>query len=212
MKIRLTDCGNRSIRGLAVLLLSVGCLVVWTAAAMAFSDAEAEQALAAAMEYVTVEYRVDGELHQGVAYLYGGQDTVAAYLDKLKQGAEPGSQTGIDASGLVINAYKAVYPALELVSMAGSRELRVKDASSEALYLWNVRSLSADELRPGDLVFFGTEGRRVTGVALYAGRRGDLMEIVTASQSRGKVVLTTVRIGGDYWDNSFAGAGRLIKR
>jgi len=96
--------------------------------------------------------------------------------------------------------------------MAGSREVRVKDASSETLYLWNVRPLTIDELRPGDLVFFRSSGRSINGVALYAGRRGDLVQIVTASQGRGKVVLTTVRIGGDYWNESFAGAGRLIKR
>ncbi|NLA58895.1 MAG: C40 family peptidase [Firmicutes bacterium] len=212
MRTSLIGCRKGSLWVLTVLLLSIGCLTLWPAAAMAFSDAEAEEALAKAMEYATVEYWLEGELHQGVAYLYGGQDTVSEYLAKLEQGAEPGIAAGIDASGLVINAYRAVYPELELISMAGSREVRVKDASSETLYLWNVRPLTIDELRPGDLVFFRSSGRSINGVALYAGRRGDLVQIVTASQGRGKVVLTTVRIGGDYWNESFAGAGRLIKR
>lgn len=212
MRTSLPRSGQASLQMLVVILLTSGCLMMWSAAAAAFSDAEAEKALAEALEYATVQYWFEGEPHQGVAYLYGGQDTVSQYIAKLEQGAEPGVQAGIDASGLVINAYRAVYPELQLVSVVGSQEVLVKDASSETLYSWNVRPLTVDELRPGDLLFFGTEGRGINGVALYAGRRGNLLEMVTASQSRGKVVLTTVRLGGDYWESSFVGAGRLIKR
>ena len=56
MKTSLTGCRKGSLRMLAVLLLSASCLMMWSAAAMAFSDAEAQQALTAAVEYATVEY------------------------------------------------------------------------------------------------------------------------------------------------------------
>lgn len=193
-------------------MLVVTCLMIGPTTVLAFSDSEAQQALAAAKQYVTVEYQIDDGMWQGVAYLYGGQDTIPDYLQKIAEGAQPGKQAGIDASGLVINAYQAVYPDLRFSYRANSEETLVNDASSKTLYLWNVRPLAPEELMPGDLVFFGTEGYGINGVALYAGRQGQLMQIVTASQSQGKVVLTRVRVGGDYWKRSFAGAGRLIKR
>ena len=193
-------------------LFVLGCVLMWPTTALAFSDLEAQEALTAAIEYATLEYELDGELCQGVSYRFGGQDTVSGYLEKIAQGAEPGEQAGIDASGLVINAYRSVHRGLRFVHIVNSREKEVKDASSMTLYLWNVRPLEPEELKPGDLVFFGTEGSGINGVALYAGRQGELMQIVTASQSQGRVVITRVRVGGDYWNRSFAGAGRLIKR
>ena len=195
-----------------IILVTVACLLIWPSKGLAFSDLEAKQALEAAMEYVTLEYDSEGELRQGVAYCFGGQDNISNYLSKISQGAEPGKEAGIDASGLVINAYRSVYPALRFVQVSNSRELVVNDANSMTLYLWNVRPLPPEELEPGDLVFFGTDGSGINGVALYAGEQDGRMQIVTASQSQGKVVVTGMRLGGDYWKRSFAGAGRLIKR
>lgn len=197
---------------LMMVMLVAGCLLFWPKTVLAFSDSGAQQALEAAMQYVNLEYEFEGEPGQGVAYLYGGQDTVTSYLKKIAQGAEPGRQAGIDASGLVINAYREVHPQLTFVHRGNSQETEVKDATSSTLYLWNVEPLTPEELRPGDLVFFGTEGTGINGVALYAGRQGELMQIVTASQSQRKVVMTRIRVGGDYWKRSYAGAGRLIKR
>lgn len=212
MRTSIAKGTNYRFRRILTALLMLGCVLIGSTTVLAFSDLEAQQALAAAMEYVTVEYDLEGESRQGVAYRFGGQDTVSGYLEKIGQGAEPGRQAGIDASGLVINAYRSVYPDLRFAQVTNSREAEVADASSMTLYLWNVRPLAPEELKPGDLVFFGTEGSGINGVALYAGRQGQLMEIVTASQSQRKVVVTRIRVGGNYWKRGFAGAGRLIKR
>ena len=195
---------------LAAILL-VFWVMLWPTGALAFSDQEAKQALDAAMQYADLEYVIQGELWQGMAYFYGGQDTISSYLGKIEQGVQPGAGAGIDASGLVINAYKAIYPDLRFLYRTNSQETKVSDTSSKSLYLWNVRTVELEDLQPGDLIFFGQEGN-IHGVALYAGRRGESIRIVTASQSQGKVVLTGIRAGGDYWRSSFAGAGRLIKR
>lgn len=60
------------------------------------------------------------------------------------------------------------------------------------------------ELRPGDLVFFRLEGRKVSHVGIYAG--GD--RFVHAPQSGGQVRFA--RLDEDYFRRSFAGAGRFL--
>ena len=212
MRTSRARCINLASSWILIILVTVGCLLILPKRVLAFSDSEARQALEAAMEYVTLEYHIGGELRQGVAYRFGGQDTISSYTGKIAQGAEPGKEAGIDASGLVVNAYRSVYPGLRFVQVGDLGEMIVNDASSMTLYMWNVRPLAPEELKPGDLVFFGTEGSGINGVALYADQQDHLMQIVTASQSQGKVVVTRVRVGGDYWNRSFAGAGRLIKR
>ncbi|NLJ85344.1 MAG: C40 family peptidase [Firmicutes bacterium] len=191
----------------------MACLLLFsTTAVFAFSSQEVREALDVAMQYADLEYSIDDELMQGVAYFYGGQDTISSYLAKIEQGVRPGEGAGIDASGLVVNAYRAIYPELKFVHNTNSKETMVADASSMTLYLWNIRPMKLEDLEPGDLIFFGTEGSGINGVSLYVGRQGESVRIVTASQTQGKVVLTGIRMGGDYWKGSFAGAGRLIKR
>jgi len=60
-----------------------------------------------------------------------------------------------------------------------------------------------DEVRPGDLVFFATQGRHVSHVGIAIG--GD--RFVHAPNSRG--VVRVESIGSEYWSRHFAGARRL---
>jgi cell wall-associated NlpC family hydrolase len=60
-----------------------------------------------------------------------------------------------------------------------------------------------DDLAPGDLLFFSTEGRNPTHVAIAIG--GD--EFVHAPNSRGRVRVE--RLAQSYWERRFVGARRL---
>lgn len=208
--------GGRRIRGILLpplLLLWIGLVCLPATAASVFTPEERHQALEAAREYVSVRYQYNGQERQGVAYLSGGQDTVADYLEKVKQGAEPGKKAGIDASGLVINAYKTVYPQLQFISRTPEgKKVMVRDASSEILYLWNIEPAAPEDLKPGDLIFFRSPQGRINGVALYSGRQGNYIRIIVASYRKGKVIETGIRINGEYWNERVAGAGRLLKR
>lgn len=201
--------------GLAVLFFLVSAVESakpWSNDPATFSVEERAQALAAAREYAEIEYLYDDQPCSGVAYLNGGQDTVAEYLTELEAGAIPGVDIGIDASGLVINAYKSVYPGLRLVYQSTSeKRSMVSDASSQTIYQWNVERIEPEALTLGDLIFFGTSPNRISGVGLYAGRLGRSIRVIIASASQQKVVETGIIFGGDYWTNNVVGAGRLIK-
>ena len=106
MRTSRARCINLASSWILIILVTVGCLLILPTRVLAFSDLEARQALEAAMEYVTLEYHIEGELRQGVAYRFGGQDTISSYR-KNRTGAEPGKEAGIDASGLVVNAYRS---------------------------------------------------------------------------------------------------------
>lgn len=178
-----------------------------------FTADQAQKALEAAREYVGVQYVYQGEERKGVAYLLGGQDTVSSYLQKVAEGQKPGVDVGIDASGLVINAYRVVFPKLRFASGPPDGEsTMVRDVSSQTMYSWNVQLVTVEDLRPGDLVFFGTSEESVSGVALYAGRQGVSLRIIVASQRQGRVIETGIRLNGEYWNTHVVGVGRLLKR
>lgn len=63
--------------------------------------------------------------------------------------------------------------------------------------------IDSDELEPGDLVFFRTEGRTVSHVGMAIGGE----EFVHAPNSRGEVRVE--RMGSDYWLSRYAGARRI---
>lgn len=63
--------------------------------------------------------------------------------------------------------------------------------------------VDVDQLRPGDLVFFETEGRTVSHVGIAIG--GD--QFVHAPNSRGQVRVSRLTEG--YWAERFAGARRI---
>jgi peptidoglycan DL-endopeptidase LytE len=60
-----------------------------------------------------------------------------------------------------------------------------------------------DDLEPGDLVFFRTEGGTVSHVGMAVGGE----EFVHAPNSRGEVRVE--RMGSDYWLSRYAGARRI---
>jgi len=100
-------------------------------------------------------------------------------------GADP---SGFDCSGLVQYVFGQYGRAVSRV---------VKQQYDEG------RDVDLDEIRPGDLVFFVTDGRRVSHVGIAIG--GD--RFVHAPNSRG--VVRVESIGSEYWSRHFAGARRL---
>jgi murein DD-endopeptidase len=100
-------------------------------------------------------------------------------------GADP---AGFDCSGLVQYVFGQHGRAVSRV---------VKQQFEEG------RRVEMDEVRPGDLVFFATEGRHVSHVGIAIG--GD--RFVHAPSSRG--VVRVESIGSEYWSRHFAGARRL---
>ena len=63
--------------------------------------------------------------------------------------------------------------------------------------------VASDDLEPGDLVFFRTEGRTISHVGMAIGRE----EFVHAPNSRGEVRVE--RMGSGYWLSRYAGARRI---
>ena len=63
--------------------------------------------------------------------------------------------------------------------------------------------VDSDDLEPGDLVFFRTEGRAVSHVGMAIGGE----EFVHAPNSRGEVRVE--RMGSGYWLSRYAGARRI---
>lgn len=67
------------------------------------------------------------------------------------------------------------------------------------------RKIDVDRLAPGDLVFFRTEGRRVTHVGVAVGDG----TFIHAPNARSRV--RTDRLDARYWDTRYAGARRLVE-
>lgn len=109
----------------------------------------------------------------GVPYRYGGRQP----------------ETGFDCSGLV---HYVVGKVTGMVLPVDTRGLR--EAGS---------SISAEELQPGDLVFFNTLRRPYSHVGIYLGRQ----RFVHAPSSGG--VVEVVSMAQSYWRRRYDGARRL---
>jgi hypothetical protein len=96
---------------------------------------------------------------------------------------------GIDCSGFVAQVYK---------KLAGVR----LPHSAAAQFQWG-RPVSLKNLRPGDLVFFQTEGRSISHVGISIGGN----QFIHASLSHG-VTISSLR--EDYYAKRFRGARRLL--
>lgn len=140
----------------------------------------------------------------GVPFQLGGQLTVDAFT---ASNAEAGQ--GIDASGLVVNVCREVLGDLRWAGGGGEEPLLVADVSSSTLFNWNTIPVKLEELLPGDLIFFKSGNGRVTGVGIFLERQGDVVHFVVASAGKGQVIKTFLNIRNQYWQESFAGAGRL---
>ena len=66
------------------------------------------------------------------------------------------------------------------------------------------RPVSRRQLRPGDLVFFRIDGRRISHVGIYLGDG----RFIHAPSSGRKV--TTARLDAPYWRRHYSGAGRFV--
>ncbi len=175
------------------------------------ADGVARRALEEALRFADVIYQWEGRAEQGVAYLWGGRMSVDEYLQAVAEGKRPGVEAGVDASGLVVQAYRAADPAIRFVVESGGGEQRVRDVSSGALYRWNVRTVPVDELRPGDLIFFQNSSGQVSGVAIFERREGPNVHFVVASANSGKVIRTFLNVNNEYWKTRVLGAGQLLE-
>src|SRR5690606_25228052 len=146
-----------------------------------------------------------------VAHLWSRRLSVDEYLQAVAHGSRPGVEAGVDAPGLVKQAYRAADAAIRFVVESGGGEQRVRDVSSGALYRWNVRTVPVDELRPGDLIFFQNSSGQVSGVAIFERREGPNVHFVVASANSGKVIRTFLNVNNEYWETRVLGAGQLLE-
>ena len=100
------------------------------------------------------------------------------------------AQRGFDCSGLTQHAYQAADLALPRTSYQQYRA---------------TRRIARDELRPGDLVFFRLNGRRVDHVGIYVGG-----ERFIHAPSKGKTV-SFARLDNGYWARRYIGGGRAAE-
>lgn len=170
----------------------------------------AQRALREARRFADVTYEWDGALRQGVAYLWGGRMSVDEYLDAVAAGKAPGVEAGVDASALVVQAYRAADPSIRFAAVVQGERQLLPDATSDSLYRFNIRAISVEELRPGDLIFFKSESGGVAGVAIFERREGPNIHYIVASPNAGKVVRTFNNVHNSYWQTRFLAAGQVL--
>lgn len=172
---------------------------------------QARLALEKARAYAEFAYTLDGEEHRGVPYKLGGKVSLEEFNRLLESSPEEAREAGIDASGLVVQAYRAVIPEIRFFTGPTGQEGLARVVNSAALYRWNVVPIPVEESAPGDLLFFKSPStQQITGVALVSQRTDQVVRVIVASESRGRVVELGIRIGGAYWETRVAGLGRLV--
>ena len=179
--------------------------------AVEVSPAEAMRALEHAVQYALFHYQLDGEEQVGVPYRLGGKVTLEEFAQAVRDQSEEAARMGIDASGLVANAYAAAITGIRFYTGPTGTEGLARWVDSRTLYAFNSRPVELAEAVPGDLLFFRSpDTGAISGVALLAERTAALVRVVVASASRGRVVQTGIRVDGPYWQQRVAGLGRLL--
>lgn len=183
-----------------LLLMLMGILTAqtWAANRYLITTEQANQAHDYALRYVENE----------VAYLFGGRQSVEAYLTALADGKVPGEEIGVDASAVVVNAYRHVVPNIRFFFDESGKTL-VSDATSSLIAKYNSIPITQEELDPGDLIFFKDANGSINGIAIFSELRGSVIHFITASANAGKVVRTNAYLNGEFWTTRFAGFGRL---
>lgn len=129
---------------------------------------------------IPVPLRIDGFLVAGRALQFRG----APYR---LGGADP--QDGFDCSGLVQYVYREY-------GMAVPRDVRSQ---------WHAgHKIKDDEIEPGDLLFFATEGHDASHVAIAISSR----QFVHAPNTNG--VVRVEMLTSEYWGSRYLGARRFI--
>ncbi|MBO8141462.1 MAG: C40 family peptidase [Firmicutes bacterium] len=163
----------------------------------------------AARAYAEVTYTMGETSFTGIPYAWGGRVTVEEFLASLEGGGDI-EELGVDASGVAVNALRAVDPNVRFLARPGDDPVYWADATSAVLYEFNVAPVASDELRAGDLIFFRSGEGTISGVAVVTGRRGNRVDFVVASARQGRVIHTFARTDGDYWRQHIAGGGRFL--
>lgn len=144
---------------------------------MPVSDDEAAAALEVGRTYI------------GTPYKLGGQ-----------------TRDGIDCSGLVVEAYKAVIPGVRFLLPLGQTGT---DASASDLYWYNLLPTPLSRLKPGDLLFMSDGSAPVTHVQMLISLQDTKVTFLNASSRLGLVVIDTWDITSPEWKAQFIGSGRL---
>lgn len=196
----------------------------------------------AALAFAELEYVSGDTVLRGMPYLWGGRTTVTEFSSAV-EGADRAAMTeqqvvpatastasdadpapkaeaalsglGVDASGVAVNALRSLGIGLRFAASGGDEPVWWADATSAVLYDFNVVAVPPEELRAGDLVFFGRtlDGDiYVSGVGVVTGRTGTRVDFVVASAREDRVIHTFARTDGDYWQGNIVGAGRFLVR
>lgn len=151
-----------------------------------------------------VMWRAEVTAEQGTAALkaaYRFIDTPYAWGGHAK--------TGIDCSGLVIEAYRSAMPGLRLQTWGKPIS---DDACALDLYYYNTVQVALSELREGDLIFTtnGKGPHPVSHVLMVKTLSKGLVTFINATTRYGRVVEETWDINSAIWKQSYVGTGRLF--
>ena len=114
-----------------------------------------------------------------------------AFLDIPYSRGGTSAETGFDCSGFTRHVFKNTIGLL----LPRSAEQQARDAQLQVV--------SAEDLKPGDLVFFNTMKRAFSHVGIYVGEG----RFVHAPREGGAVRVESMRLA--YWARSFNGARRV---